>query len=265
MQEGVETKRALIVVRTYPNPEERGVESSCTAAITERQEWLRLFPVPYRFLDYDKRFRKYQWVDVGVRKSKDARPESYEIVRDSIKILGDPLPTENSWEERKKIIFPLRAHCLCCLQQSQQKSGRPTLGFFRPGEIFKLKIKKGSNTWLAAQLDILRQGHFFNKPPATELEKVPYKFFYSFRCNHDDCTGHNLSCVDWEMGQSWRKWSTKYGESWEEKFVQRYEEEMIDKKDTHFFVGTVKKHPTRWIIVGLFYPPHVAQGTLAFS
>ena len=67
------------------------------------------------------------------------------------------------------------------------------------------------------------------------------------------------------MGQSWRKWSTKYGESWEEKFVQRYEEEMIDKKDTHFFVGTVKKHPTRWIIVGLFYPPHVDQGTLAFS
>ena len=55
MQEGVETKRALIVVRTYPNPEERGVESSCTAAITERQEWLRLFPVPYRFLDDDKR------------------------------------------------------------------------------------------------------------------------------------------------------------------------------------------------------------------
>jgi hypothetical protein len=30
---------------------------------------------------------------------------------------------------------------------------------------------------------------------------------------------------------------------------------MIEKFDTHFFVGTVHQHPQNWIIVGLFYPP----------
>jgi hypothetical protein len=30
---------------------------------------------------------------------------------------------------------------------------------------------------------------------------------------------------------------------------------MINKNDTHFFVGTVHGHPHVWIIVGLFYPP----------
>jgi hypothetical protein len=37
---------------------------------------------------------------------------------------------------------------------------------------------------------------------------------------------------------------------------------MIEKKDTHFFVGTIHQHPASWIIVGLFYPPKAAIGDL---
>ena len=68
-----ETRRALIVVRTYPTPAQQGIEVSCTAAITPAGDWMRLFPVPYRFLDPDKRFRKYQWVKVRVSKASDHR------------------------------------------------------------------------------------------------------------------------------------------------------------------------------------------------
>jgi len=63
-------------------------------------------------------------------------------------------------------------------------------------------------------------------------------------------------CTDWEMSQSYRQWRTTYEENWQEKFRQRYESDMIQKNDTHFYVGTVASHPHRWIIVGLFYPPH---------
>ena len=76
-----ETKTALIVVRTYPTPATKGVEVSCTAAITDQGEWLRLFPVPYRRLKPVQRFHKYQWIDVEVEKSSDARPESFRISR----------------------------------------------------------------------------------------------------------------------------------------------------------------------------------------
>ena len=30
---------------------------------------------------------------------------------------------------------------------------------------------------------------------------------------------------------------------------------MIDKLDTHFFVGNLHQYPNAWQIVGLFYPP----------
>ena len=37
---------------------------------------------------------------------------------------------------------------------------------------------------------------------------------------------------------------------------------MIEKYDTHFYVGTVQKYPGTWIIVGLFYPPKSAQSRM---
>src|SRR5438874_902026 len=114
-----EIKRALIVVRAYPTPAKSGVEVSCSAAITDKGEWLRLFPVPYRFLSQDQRFRKYQWIEAAVTKAKDHRPESYKLKPDSIKILSDPLPTTSGWRERKALVFPLRAPSLCALRRNR--------------------------------------------------------------------------------------------------------------------------------------------------
>lgn len=249
-----ETKRALIVVRTYPTPAKNGVEISCTAAITDQGQWLRLFPVPYRFLDTDKRFRKYQWVEVSVTKARDYRPESYKLDSNSIKILSEPLPTTKEWQARKDVIFPLKLHSLCSIKEEHERNNHPTLGIFRPKKIERLLIEPVASTWTPSQLGILRQGHLFQKGIAVELEKVPYKFKYEFLCDETNCTGHSMSCTDWEMGESWRKWSKDYGDGWEAKFRQRYETEMIERFDTHFYVGTVHRHPKAWIIVGLFYP-----------
>lgn len=250
----VETKRALIVVRTYPTPAKHGVEVSCTAAITDDGQWLRLFPVPYRFLDQDKRFRKYQWIEVEVEKAKDARPESYKLNANSIRILGEPLPTKNCWEARKQIIFPLKSDSLCAIQRERDQHGHPTLGIFKPKKINRLIITPDTPTWSDAQQVILKQGHLFQAPPKHELEKVPFKFQYEFVCDDESCSGHTMICTDWEMGESWRRWSKDYGKDWEEKFRQRYELEMIERYDTHFYVGTVHRYPSTWIIVGLFYP-----------
>lgn len=255
MQTPEETKKALIVCRTYPTPAKQGAEVSCTAAITDKGEWLRLFPVPWRLLPEDKKFRKYQWVEVRVTKARDSRPESYKLARDSIQIISEPLSTKNEWQLRKDVIFPLKAHCLCCLIKKRDADKHPTLGIFRP-KMKSLVIKPTTATWTARQLAILRQGHLFEKSPVKELEKIPYNFQYEFACDDAECPGrHKIICTDWEMAESFRKWKSQYGAKWESKFRQRYETEMIESKDTHFFMGTMHGHPGVWIIVGLFYPP----------
>lgn len=253
-----EIKTALIVVRTYPVPDALGIESSCTAAITDRGEWLRLFPVPWRLLSQQQRFRRYEWVRVAVRKSaEDTRRESYRLRPDGIEILSEPLTRDGDWKARRMVVEPMMAHCLCCLSRLRDSQQHPTLGIFKPASIDRLRIVPADPPdWTVAELTLLRQQNLFVEAPKKELEKIPFKFYYSFQCAEPSCPGHTMMCTDWEMSESYRKWRTKYGEGgWQEKFRLRYETEMINKLDTHFFVGTVAAHPNRWIIIGLFYPP----------
>jgi hypothetical protein len=203
----------------------------------------------------DKRFRKYQWVDVTVTKAKDARPESYKLNPDGISIVSEPLSTYNHWQSRKDIVSPLITDSLCQLSRLRDSVGHPTLGIFRPKSIERLVITPEDAQWTSQQLDALRQGHLFLEKPEQELEKIPFSFRYEFHCLDNECSGHKIICTDWELGESYRTWRAKYGDQWEGKFRQRYESEMITKNDTHFYVGTVHQYPGTWIIVGLFYPP----------
>jgi len=71
-----------------------------------------------------------------------------------------------------------------------------------------------------------------------------------------------MMCTDWEMGESYRRSRKRYGDKWEKSFRQKYETQMINDFETHFFVGTVHQYPNNWIIVGLFYPPLATTGDL---
>ena len=62
MNDPWQTIEALVVVRTYPVPSSLSIESSCTAGITRSGEWVRLYPIPYRLLDPEQKFSKWQWV-----------------------------------------------------------------------------------------------------------------------------------------------------------------------------------------------------------
>ena len=87
------------------------------------------------------------------------------------------------------------------------------------------------------------------------MEKIPFDFKYEFTCGDVECNSHTMMCTDWEMGEAYRRWRVEYRDGWEAAFRNRFEKEMIEKFDTHFFVGTVHQYPGSWIIVGLFYPP----------
>lgn len=258
----VETKKVLIVARTYPTPARKGIEVSCTAGICDG-EWIRLFPLPYRFLEEDQRFKKYQLIEVKVQKARgDVRPESYMIFSDTISIQSEVLSSANDWQARKNVLFPLKAHSLCRLMKERDENHFPTLGFFKPKMIHELVIENEENpSWTEEQLQTLSQGNLFDMKQREGLEKVPYRFRYRFTCEDETCPSHTIICTDWEIGVGWWRWSRQYGSKWEDKFRQRFEMEMIQKFDTHFVVGTVHGHPHTWIIIGLFYPPK-SQGLL---
>jgi hypothetical protein len=253
MRENWTVEDILILVKAYPTPSQKHIESSCTAGITRQGEWLRLHPVPWRMLDSEQQFRKYQWIRAKIKKSTDPRPESHYIEADSIVVLDEHVPTTDNWSKRYAWLEPLRSRSIEQLKVAREQS-QTSLGLVRPRVIERLEITPASSEWTADQLAVLRQESFFDKQAAAALEKIPFEFRYRYYCDDPECKGHKQLIVDWELHQSYRRWRNQYGDSWEEKLRQRYEEEMLHRYDTHFFVGTIRSHPGRWIIIGLFYP-----------
>ena len=248
-------KKVLITVKTYPTPASKGAEVSCTAGVTDDGRWIRLFPIPFRFMEGNQRFRKYQWTEAAATKStSDPRKESFEVDIDTLQTVSAPLPTKDGWKARKEVILPLQAPSLCHLKRVRRQTG-DTLGIFKPKTIHKFVIEPDTPDWTPAEREKLLQSSFYDKHPTQPLEKIPYRFSYKFTCDEARCKGHKLLCVDWEVGQAYRRWKREYGAKWEWAMNNRFETDMILRFNTYFFVGTIHGHPGAWIIIGLFYPP----------
>src|ERR1700751_618107 len=101
----VAKEKVLIAVKTYPVISGKYTELACTAGFREDGSWIRLYPVPFRLLDHDKRYKKYQWVEVDVARNRgDQRPESYRVLDPhAIKLLGR-IGTERAWEQRRQLV-----------------------------------------------------------------------------------------------------------------------------------------------------------------
>ena len=256
MIEQWETKRILITVKTYPTPAWKGGEVVCTAGITDDGQWIRLFPIPFRLLDDPKQFMKYHWIEARVKRAThDPRPESYLVDIDSINVIR-PVRADDGWRSRWDIVSPLVAQSMCALRAERDKNQFPTLGMFKPRVIDGLLITPTDADWSNAELERLAQLRLIdNTNQLRPLEKIPYTFYYEFSCDDESCAhGHKMSCTDWEMAESYRRWTRKYGVDWKDKFLEKYQTEMIEKNDTHFYVGTLHGHPNNWIIIGLWYP-----------
>lgn len=98
--------KVLICVKTYPTLSEKYDELVCTAGVKEDGSWIRIYPVPFRKLNYDKQYSKWQWIELDlIRNSKDLRPESYRPNLESPISLLEKVGTEHSWAERKRLVL----------------------------------------------------------------------------------------------------------------------------------------------------------------
>ncbi|HEY8686352.1 MAG TPA: hypothetical protein VIO57_12165 [Chloroflexota bacterium] len=247
--------RVLITVKTYPTPSAKYIETVCTAGVTDDGRFIRLYPIPYRMLQSPQRYKKYQWVRLKVQKrSADSRPESYSVDEESIEIENE-IGTAQAWKARRDIILPLRSPSIEDLRRQQQET-RCSLGLVRPARVSQFRIVDAKETdWTDDERAKLTRTPLFRSAPYRSLEKIPFEFRYQFTCDDPECNGHDMQVLDWEVAQSYRQWSRQYGARWREAMEKKYADELVTRRDLHFYVGTVSSHPATWTIIGLFYPP----------
>ncbi len=254
------TEELLIVTKTYPSPSTKYRETTCVAAINVQGQMRRLFPVPYRLLDGDSQFKKWEWINARIsRADGDNRPESHRIDADSIDRPGKVIATKNGdWTERLGWIKPHVVESFTALEARRQKTGE-TLGFIRPDRI-TLKISPTKEPdWTDADRIKLSQDGLFDSIEVKgrhPLRKLPYDFHYEYESGNETQT-HKLT--DWEIGALYWKCIAAYGpKGWEEKFRLRLEQDFATK-NLHLLMGTIHRFPEQWLIVGIVYPPKQQQ------
>lgn len=263
-----ENKRIYIVVKTYPTISKEYSELVCTAGILENGSWIRLYPVPFRKLDFEQRYPKYTWIQVEVeRNTADFRPETYRPNLSTLKIEGRSKKID--WDKRREIIFKTQK-IYTDMQEliEKAKNDKLSLATFKSTKILDFIIEPTERNWDPNKLEILRglskQLNLFQTPEEIENEfkivhKLPYKFSYKF----EDISGkeRTLMIEDWEIGMLYfhcldkaRGDETVATKKVKEKYFQKFQE-----KDLHFFLGTTKQFHYRslnpFIIIGVFYPP----------
>lgn len=258
----METLEILITIKTYPIPSQRYDELVCTAGVTKAGDFVRLYPINFRDLPWDQQYRKYQWIRVQAKRhgGRDSRKESYRPDCETLEVLGEPIPSNpGNWRERSRFALRKRARSMEDLYEQQERD-RTSLGLFRPKRVLDLIIEDDERQWKSAFLEELKQSRLFEYRRHTRVppRKVPFRFKYRFECDDERCRGnHRMMIEDWELGALF--WRTVDAGATEKEAASAVRTKFLDdicgpKKDTHFFVGTILRHPKSWVVVGLFYP-----------
>lgn len=278
------TMKILITVKAYPAISKKYGETVCTAGITEEGKWIRIYPLPFRQLDYNNRFKKYDWIELDViRNTSDFRPESFRPANvQQIKTAGHIDADGDTWLHRRRAILG-RARVYTNLSEliaeAKDKMICTSLAIFKPTEIIDFMYEPVTSEWnkskLAALKSLQAQGNLFDNDDENDIQefevvdKVPYKF--SFRFLDDTKKVSTLMIEDWETGMLY--WNSLRRHEGNEKLAcedvkKKYFDDFAKTKDYYFILGTTKAHhyiaPNPFVIIGDFRPKHIVQEGLGF-
>jgi len=268
--------KVLIAVKTYPTLSSKYDELVCTAGFLEDGSWIRVYPIPFRKLEYDKQYSKYDWIEVDLEKNtsnfrlESHKPKSIETAFN----IFDHLGTEDSWRLRKEIVLKnVHTNMTELIGQAKDTTKYISLAVFKPKEILDFKIEKVDRDWDKKKLDTLKakaqQLNLFQNSdnPFEVVQKLPYKFSYKF--TSDDGIERTMMIEDWEIGQLY--WNClKRHEGNETKACQdvkmKYFDDFAKTKDLYLFLGTTREFhliaPNPFVIIGTFHPKKIVQPSL---
>jgi len=257
--------RVFIIAKTYPELSSKYGETVCTAGVDEAGNPLRLYPIPFRYLSGPQRFQRYQWIEASLAKSRhDSRPESHTLNAESI-TLGEKVDaTPDEWGRRADIVLKSPSwqfSSMRTLLDAQRQSGR-SLAFIRPtsymgvsirnraaddAETFQDKLEelKKRNVAARMQLDLFER----TVPPAMKnLQYVGERICIDWRCSDEDCTGHSMQVLDWEICELARKSGLDAAKAKAEALLDS------NRYKTALMLGNFHMYPGSFAIIGLWYP-----------
>lgn len=195
--------RVLVLVKATPQPSRQYGDTVCVAGIdmnAETPRWVRLYPVPFRYMEGDRQFKKYDVVTVRTRDAgADKRPESRKIDAATIQIVQHL----DGWPRRSAWIEPLAGPSMCeLIAAARADINAQSLAAVRPAEVTGLEFTKHPG-WSADELrrfeEYRQQGDLFNETPPRLLDAPLWIVRLVYHCQDVSCGGHQQRIIDWEL------------------------------------------------------------------
>lgn len=249
----------LITVKAAPNPSGRYGETVCVAGLStdlHRTGWLRLYPVNFRELSSDDRFKKYDIVNVdAVPSAQDQRRESWRPRVATMVQVRHIKP----WNQRRKLLDPYVEDSMCLLNRNAKESANAkSLSLVRPREVSGLIIKRHPGWTPEEQRKIdayVNQLDLLSDQDRSPLEAPRFRGSYRYRCNERSCNGHEQGVIDWEFVALQRRLRHLSDDEVKKRLENTFFEMMCDHdRDVAFYIGNQAKRAHVFSVLGVYYP-----------
>lgn len=244
-------EQLLVLAKAAPEISKKYEHLICVAGITDKGEWRRVYPIPWRIFwkTSNKNFKKKFWIEYELESDEpsDYRPESRKIKFETIRPLR-----EASFSE----IETLLKSKLSRIEDIEGKGPKvQSLGVVKPEMLDFTSISNKHYGKLVEKKSQLT----LSGTSAVKLDIPEQKYQYIFK---DDVLGrtHKCLCEDWELGALHRNCleyvkAGKYKDKAEmfEKIKKKFLLDMKEKGHIYFIVGSHYRFPT-YMIIGVIYP-----------
>lgn len=228
-------------MKAWPQPSKKYGETVCCAGITPEGEWRRLFPIRFRHLQGEQKFKRWELLEyIPETPNDDKRCESRRLHENSIKRL-------NKMPERERPQFFSK---FITKSISEAAQAGKSLTLIRPEKVKFICRKKSVEEFEAENLNrskALAQKSLLDDD-LEKLEPCPYEFKLRF---FDGDGKHEMECADWETAAAYFNFSAREGEQAAIEHLRKTYEEDYPRNGMVLALGTQKKRPNQWLLLGI--------------
>lgn len=245
-----ETIEMVVNCKTYPSVSSKYVETVCTGGVRPDGRFVRLYPVPFRFLNAGEQYERWDLIRVRAHQdSKDTRPESRHFEPGTAIEVIEKIKSENRrWEWMRGTVHDSAS--------AMEKKGL-TNGCVEI-EPIELYWESDPKEWTPGQLNVINQGDLFASKEQLQsiADRVPWQFRLKYR---EKNTGQESDgkVLAWSYYQGFRRRRAEMStdEAALESVADRVRSSIFNPERTVFAILGTHSRFGHWMISALYHVP----------
>jgi hypothetical protein len=249
-----QTLEVMVNCKTYPAVSTKYIETVCTGGIERDGRFIRLYPVPFRFLDDKEQYERWDVIQVRAYKDKkDQRPESWHLEAGTeIKVLQHVGSEQQRWDWMSKGVFSSTV-------EMEEKGLTNGLVEIEPVE---LHWEPEQKKWSSGQLNVFNQGNLFHNRETLKAlaDRVPWQFKLKFR---EKSTGREFDqkVLAWSYYQGYRRQLQRLGDEIKalEAVRDRVHQSILSPDRCIYVIFGTHSRFGNWMISGVYHLPRAVR------